>query len=117
MLPTSQIFAVAPIHSVAGAGGGSGAGQGARRTRGVQLLDLVFECLTRRFEFRKHGWLPMLHPGHYKDRCGKASAGIEGPGQGHGESATLTVDPTFVPGVRRALRPGTSSRLCSGMVA
>jgi hypothetical protein len=31
-------------------------------------------------------------------------------------SATRTVDPTFVPGVRRALRHGISRRLCSGMV-
>ena len=38
--------------------GGAQLGQGARRTRGVQLLDLVFECLARRFEVREQGRLP-----------------------------------------------------------
>ena len=56
------------------------------RTNKRHHHHLVFECLTRSLEFRKHGWLLMLHPGHYKDRCGKASAGIEGPWQGHGEN-------------------------------
>jgi len=42
---------------------------------------------------------------------------VTDPDLDHIELETLTVAPTFVPGVSCALRHGISRRLCSGMVA